>query len=176
MEWLRAFAARCRPGAVLDVGCGSAGHVGRFVADHGARVIGVDLSVRSVALAQRLHPALRFVAADMRALPFATGSCAGIVAFYSLIYTTDPYLVLVELRRALGPGGALSIAVHAGEGAQRFDSYKGIPVDVELQLRSPEVLAGQLGAAGFTVDRVDVRPPYPFEHATRRLYIGARVA
>jgi hypothetical protein len=31
-ERLRAFAARCGGGPVQDVGCGAAGHVGRFVA------------------------------------------------------------------------------------------------------------------------------------------------
>ena len=141
---------------MLDVGCGTAGHVGRLVADQGARVTGVDLSARSMALAQRRHPGLRFVAADMRALPFATGACRGIVAFYSLIYT-PPVSELVELRRVHAPGGALLLAVHAGEGVQRFDSCQGIPVEVDLHLRSPEVLAGQLRAAGFTVELLEER-------------------
>jgi SAM-dependent methyltransferase len=159
---------------VLDIGCGAAGHVGRFVAEAGVKVIGVDLSPRSVALAHRLNPALAFVAADMRCLPVPDGACAGIVAFYSLIYVADPVPALVELRRVLRPGAPLLVAVHAGEGAQRFDSYKGVPVDVELHLRPPPAFAGQVRQAGFTVERVDVRSPYPFEHATLRLYVTAR--
>jgi predicted TPR repeat methyltransferase len=59
VERLRRFAATCGPGPVLDVGCGSAGHVGRFVADLGARVVGVDFSERSVAHASGLNPTLR---------------------------------------------------------------------------------------------------------------------
>src|SRR5436309_3332320 len=78
VERLRRFAATCGPGPVLDVGCGAAGHVGRFLADLGARVIGVDFSERSVVHASRLNPTLRFVAGDMRALPFVPGACAGI--------------------------------------------------------------------------------------------------
>lgn len=159
---------------MLDVGCGAAGHIGRFLADLGARVTGVDLSARSASLAQRLNPALRFVAADMRALPCASGACAAVVAFYSLIYAADPSPALLELRRVLRPGAVLLLAVHAGEGARRFDSYKGTPVDVEVHLRSPEVLGAQVRAAGFDVERVEVRPPYPFEHATDRLYVTAR--
>ena len=93
VERLRRFGAACPPGPVLDVGCGAAGHVGRFVADLGTRpdraVIGVDFSERSVILASRLNPTLSFVAADVRALPVADGVCAGIVAFYSLIYGGD---------------------------------------------------------------------------------------
>src|SRR5882672_10930461 len=126
VERLRRFAAACPSGPVLDVGCGPAGHVGRFVADLGPRpdraVIGVDFSERSVALARRLNPALRFVAADVRALPVADGACAGVVAFYSLIYTgaDATAAALAELRRVLRAGGRLLAAVHAGAGVQRF--------------------------------------------------------
>ncbi len=161
---------------MLDVGCGAAGHVGRFVADLGPRVTGVDLSARSVALAQRLQPDLRFVAADMTALPFASGAAGGLVAFYSLIYEADPRPALGELRRVLARGAPLLIAVHAGEGSQRFDNYKGTPIDVELHLRSPDVFAAQVSAAGFAVDGVEVRQPYPFEHPTSRLYVSGRAA
>jgi SAM-dependent methyltransferase len=163
-------------GPVFDVGCGAAGHVGRFVAERGVRVIGVDLSPRSTALAGRLNPALRFVAADVHALPFAAGAATGLVAFYSLIYTADPASALLEMRRVLAPGAPLLVAVHAGAGAQHFDTYKGVPIDVQLHLRSPDVLAGQVRAAGFAVDRVEVREPYPFEHASQRLYLTAAAA
>jgi SAM-dependent methyltransferase len=176
VDWLRQFAAHCEGGTVLDVGCGSAGHVGRFVADLGCRVTGVDLSARSAALARRLNPGLHFVAADMAALPFAAGACAGIVAFYSLIYTADPRTALGELRRVLRRDARLLVAVHAGDGRQHFDSYKGMAIDVELHLRSPEAFAAHVGAAGFTIERVEVREPYPFEHATRRLYVAGRAA
>jgi SAM-dependent methyltransferase len=177
-ERLTAFAARCGDGPVLDVGCGAAGHVGRFVADRGVRVVGVDLSERSVALAARLNPAMPFVAADARALPVRSGACAAVVAFYALIYegADGTAAVLAELRRVLRPGGALLIAVHAGEGVHHFAEYKGIAVDVELHLWAPEVLERLVRGAGFGVEAIDVRTPYPFEHATQRLYVAARAA
>ncbi len=65
------------------------------------------------------------------------------------------------------------IAVHAGEGARHYDSYQGVPVDIELHLHVPEVLAARVRSAGFAVERTEVRPPYPFEHPTPRLYITA---
>src|SRR4029453_5987628 len=133
-ERLRAFAARCSPGVALDVGCGASGHVGAFVSGLGPPVVGVDVSPRSVALAQRHQPALWFVAAAGPALAFASGACGAVVAFYSLIYTADPRPALAELRRVLRPGAPLLIAVHGGEGSQHFDSYKGTPVDVALHL------------------------------------------
>jgi SAM-dependent methyltransferase len=172
---LRDFARRCGRGPVLDVGCGPAGHVGRFVADLGARVVGVDIAPRSLTVARRLNdPTLAFVAADMQALPFALASCAGVLAFYSLIYEADPRAALVELRRVLRPDGVLLVAVHAGKGFDHFSDYKDLPVDVELHRRSPEIFAAQVRAAGFSLDSVDVRPPYPFEHATDRLYVLGR--
>jgi SAM-dependent methyltransferase len=176
VERLRRFAAACRPGVVLDVGCGPAGHVGRFLADLGARVVGVDFSQRSVAHAGRLNPTLRFVAGDASALPIADRACAGIVAFYSLIYGDDAWtaVALAELRRVLGVGGRLLVAVHAGTGAQRFSEYKGMPVDVELHYRQPAAFATLVRRAGFAVESVEVRPPYAFEHATERLYVSAR--
>jgi SAM-dependent methyltransferase len=161
---------------VLDVGCGAAGHVGALVSGLGLRVVGVDVSPRSVALAQRDQPRLRFVAADVHALPFATGACAGAVAFYSLIYTADPGPALAELRRVLRRGTPLLVAVHGGEGSQHFDSYKGVTVDVELHFRAPESFAAQIREAGFALDAVEERPPYPFEHATPRVYVAARAA
>ena len=136
--------------------------------------MGVDFSERSVALAQRLNPSLRFVVADMQALPFAPGECVGIVAFYSMIYTAEPQPALRELRRVLQRGAPLLIAVHGGEGAQHFDDYQGMTIDVDLHYRSPDVLASQVRTAGFTIATVEVRPPYPFEHATPRVYVAAR--
>ena len=177
VERLRRFAAGCPPGPVLDVGCGAAGHVGRFVADLGvAPVIGVDFSERSVAHARRLNATLRFVAADVRALPMAEGSCAGILAFYSLIYGDDAATAaaLAELRRVTRDGGRALIAVHAGTGAQRFTDYKGAPVDIELRYRQPVAFAAQIRRAGFVVESVEMRPPYALEHPTERLYVTAR--
>ena len=177
VERLRRFAASCRPGPVLDVGCGAAGHVGRFVAELGLKpVVGVDFSERSVLHASRLNPTLRFVAGDAYELPIADGACAGILAFYSLIYGNEMWVAgaLAELRRVLRDGGRLLIAVHAGDGAQRFTDYKGAAVDVELHHRQPAAFAAQVRRAGFVVESIETRPPYAFEHATERLYVAAR--
>lgn len=129
-ERLRRFAAACQTGPVLDVGCGAAGHVERFVADsipQGLHVTGVDLSERSVALARRLNPARAFVAADMRALPLRPVACGGIVAFYSLIYGDDGHVAasLGEFRRVLRPNAPLLVAAHAGRARSTTTSIVG---------------------------------------------------
>ena len=172
---LRLFAGGCPAGPVLDVGCGPAGHVGRFVADLGRRVVGLDLAPRALGVARRLNdPTLPFVAGDVHALPFAAGAFAGVLAFYSLIYEADPTGALREMRRVLRPEGTLLVAVHAGHGVQRFTDYTGVEVDVELHLHAPRTFAPQVVDAGLRVERMDLRPPYPFEHKTERLYVLGR--
>jgi SAM-dependent methyltransferase len=200
---LRQFARACTSGGiVVDVGCGP-GHVGRFVAgerliasegqmagerrmaaERGIagepaetpRVLGVDVSEASVRVARRLNPSLAFVAADMRALPLHDGAGAGLVAFYSVIYwdreTTNA--ILQEFRRVLRVGGPLLLAVHAGEGSERFTEFHGKRIDVTLWYHQPQRLAADVEAAGFSIDAVETRPPYDFEHPTTRLYVAAR--
>jgi len=163
---------------VVEIGCGPAGHIGRFVADLGRRVIGVDLSEGSLHVARRLNPRVPFVTADMAALPLRSDSTSGIVAFYSMIYEAEPGVraALAEFRRVLRRGGVLLAAVHAGQGVQHYRDYKGIPVDISLHLRAPEAFAELVSRAGFTLQACEVRPPYPFEHATDRLYLAAEAA
>jgi trans-aconitate methyltransferase len=85
-ELLDRFAADlCGRGPVCDLGCGP-GHVGRYLAERGVEVFGVDLSPGMVALARQLNPGLRFERGDMLALALSDASLAGLVAFYSLIH------------------------------------------------------------------------------------------
>ena len=58
---------------------------------------------------------------------------------------------LAEFRRVLGAGGALLIAVHAGDGVRHFSDYKGIAVDITLHLRDPDAFAALVRSAGFTL-------------------------
>jgi hypothetical protein len=53
-----------------------------------------------------------------------------------------------------------------------FDDYRGTPIDVTLRYHQPEALADAVRRAGFTVDAVETRPPYEFEHPTPRLYVS----
>src|SRR2546425_6488177 len=149
VERLRRFAAACGPGPVLDVGCGAAGHVGRFLADLGARVVGVDFSERSVTHASRLNPTLRFVAGDVRALPFAPGACAGVLAFYSLVYGggKPTAAALAELRRGVRGGGGPLLPWHARPPAPPLPPFKSAPAGIATPFRGPRAAAAP-GAPG----------------------------
>jgi SAM-dependent methyltransferase len=139
-------------------------------------VVGVDVSEVSLRIARRSNPALAFVAADMQTLPLREGACAGLVAFYSLIYWEPATVaaILREFRRVLRPGRPMLLAVHAGEGSERFTEFRGKPIEITLRYHQPERLAASVKHAGFVVDAVETRPPYPFEHPTTRLYVAAR--
>jgi SAM-dependent methyltransferase len=170
------FAAAVRGrGPVLDVGCGSAGHVTRYLADQGADVAGVDLSPGVIEVARRYQPELTFEVADMRELPAADGSLAGIIAFYSVIHLPAGQvpLALAEFRRVLAPGGVLLIAMHGGAGVVEADDWFGRDVRVKSSLWSLAELAAAIEATGFTVVRQRTRQPYPGEYPTERLYVWA---
>ena len=177
-DLLRRFARAARPpGPALELGCGP-GHVGRFLAEAGVPIRGLDVSLESLRMAHRLDPAAGFVCGDMRALPIRDGGCAAMVAFYALIYWDEAGTgaILSELRRALQPRAPLLLAVHGGEGAQRYTDFKGQPIDITLHHHRPERLTVLLVKAGFDVEEVLTRPAYPFEHPTLRVYTLARAA
>src|SRR6266496_4409545 len=114
--------AATRPdGRVLDLGCGAAGHIGRYLADRGLAVTGVDFSEQAIEVARRLNSGMTFQVADIRSLPFVDDSIAAISAFSCLIYGTaeDVLAALRECRRVLEPAGRLLASVHGGEGIDR---------------------------------------------------------
>ena len=179
-ELLIRFASGLPTGAtVLDIGTGAAGHIGRFLADRGFAVTGVDLSAGVIETARRLNPGMSFVAADFRALPQAESTVDAVVAFYVFIYGTDDDIVrgLSEVRRVLKPGGRLLAAVHGAlddrPRVEVFTDFQGTPVDIAMRHSSPATFAGLAERAGLRIEALDVRAPYDFEHASRRIYLEA---
>jgi len=162
-------------GPICDLGCGP-GQVARYLRDRGAAAFGLDLSEGMLAQARRLNPDLEFRQGDMLALSDPDESWGGAAAFYSLIHIPRERVpqALAELRRVLRPGGVLLIAVHVGLETVHRDEMWGQPVSIDFIFYEPEALERELRAAGFVVDEVIVREPYPeVEVATRRAYLLA---
>jgi SAM-dependent methyltransferase len=120
--WQRVVAASWGP--VIELGCGTGrvmtsgsvfGRVKRKRPPGSFPLIGIDLSVPMLAVARRrlkrLSPRTRpaLVRGDIRALPFATGSAALVIAPYgilqSLVRDDDLARALAETARVLRPGG-----------------------------------------------------------------------
>lgn len=175
---LDAFAEEVRaaglPGEVWDLGCGP-GHVGRYVADRGLPVCGLDLSDEMLAIARRLNPTMRFVQGTMLALPVADGALAGIVSFYAIHHLPRGRAgdALREFHRALRPGGLLLLGFHGGEGELFAEEMLGERVDFHAALFGSDEMAEYAGQAGFTGVEVAERAPYDFEHPTQRVYLRA---
>lgn len=163
-------------GPVLDAGCGSAGHITRYLADRGLSIGGLDLSRKSVELARARHPDLTFEVGDLRALPVDDGGLGGIVAFYSVIHVPRAELPATfgEFHRALAPGGLALIAMHGGTGEVGADNWFDRGVSFRATLVELPELVGLLESAGFAIVEQHRREPYPFEHPTPRLYVLAR--
>jgi SAM-dependent methyltransferase len=154
---------------VVEIGCGP-GQVGAYVRDRGRRVTGVDLSRAMAGLAgRRLDGA---VVGDMRALPLASESAAGLMAFYSVIHLprTDLVVALREFGRVLRPGGRLLFSAHEGEGDVSLDEFIGRPVPMIVTLYALGELSAACESAGLRVLHSERRERYEGE-TMRRLYV-----
>lgn len=90
---------------VLDLACGT-GDLALMAQASGARsVIGLDLTPRMLALARPRSHAIRYVAADMAALPVAAASVDLVTTGYGLRNVPDLDVALSEIARVLRPGG-----------------------------------------------------------------------
>ncbi|HJQ30983.1 MAG TPA: class I SAM-dependent methyltransferase [Pyrinomonadaceae bacterium] len=165
-------------GAVCDMGCGP-GQVARYLHERGVEACGVDLSQGMVEQARRLNPSIPFRQGDMLALDgVADDSYGGIAAFYSIIHVPRDRVVqaLKELGRVLRPGGVLLVAFHIGREVKHLDEMWGKEVSLDFLFFETEEMKGYLTAAGFVLEEVIEREPYPesVEYQSRRAYVFAR--
>ncbi|HEY7025092.1 MAG TPA: methyltransferase domain-containing protein [Candidatus Limnocylindrales bacterium] len=175
-DFLDRFAERVGDRRVVELGCGP-GHVSAYLAGRGANVSGLDLSAAMIEQARRLFPRIAFEVGDMLDLPFDQGSLGGVVSFYSIVHFDDHQseAAFAEMVRVLTPDGALALAFHVGDEVVHRDEWFGEPVNVDFRLHDPGTVQRQLRDAGFTVESVHERDPYPppVEGQTRRCYIVA---
>ena len=164
-------------GPVCDMGCGP-GQVAGYLGGRGVEVCGVDLSAEMVRQARLLNPGVPFSQGDMLDLAgVADDSYGGVAAFYSIIHVPRESAVraLGELRRVLRTGGTLLLAFHLGSETIHRDEWLGEAVSVDFHFFEREEMKGYLAAAGFALEEVIERDPYPgVEYPSRRAYVFAR--
>ena len=103
-----------RPGArALDLATGT-GDLAFALTDRGARVVGLDITLRMIELAKAkgarggvASPALHFVVGDMQALPFPDASFDIVTTGYGLRNVPHLAAAIDEIGRVLAPGGQL---------------------------------------------------------------------
>ena len=97
---------------LVDLGCGG-GLLSEPLARMGARVIGIDISGRSLQVARehaaefRARP--RYLCADVRRTPLASRSYQGVLLADVLEHLNDPRTAIREASRLLQPGGWLYV-------------------------------------------------------------------
>jgi len=163
-------------GPICDLGCGP-GQIARYLYRQGVETLGVDLSPKMVAEAQRLNPEIHFHQGDMSSLPDADNSWGGIAAFYCIIHIPREQVVdaLREMKRVLKPGGMLLITFHIGEEIKHIDEWWEKPVNLDFAFYLPDQMESWLKEAGFDLVETLVREPDPeVEVATRRAHLFSR--
>ncbi len=166
-----------RPGGlVADVGCGP-GRVAAFLARSGLSVVGIDPSAELLARACLAHPAITFDQGRLDDLPIADASLTGAVCWYSIINTPPAELdrCLVELHRAIEPGGHLLVAFQSGggEAVVRSDAHgTGLPL-TSYRHGVADVIR-RMEAAGFELRATTERVPEFAHETSAQAFVVAR--
>jgi ubiquinone/menaquinone biosynthesis C-methylase UbiE len=164
-------------GQACDVGCGP-GHVARHLRGAGVTVFGLDLSTQMLEQARQRNPDIRFREGNMLALDLEESTLAGITAFYATVNLPPESwpLVFGEMERVLQPNGLLLLAFHTGSEVIEVKELWGLPVSLNFFFVPASVAKRHLETAGFRIEEVIERGPYPpeVEYQSQRAYIFAR--
>ena len=162
---------------VADVGCGT-GRLDPYLAAQGLVPRGVDLSPEMITVARREQPQFSYEIADLRRLPFADASQAGLLGWYSLMYLPpeDRTAAFAELARVVMPGGYLVTAFKAGDGRHRRGGRAlNLGIGFDIWWLTPEQMERQVNEAGFATVFWAGRPPEKPDASTQG-YLIARKA
>lgn len=176
-DLLDSFAGRFAPGSLLcDAGCGPSAQIGRYLADKGMKVVGVDISDRCIKMAKDLNPNIQFRREDIVEMSFGRDVFDGVVSYYSIIHTPKKFVgrIFEEFHRILKPDGHLLVAVKAGPDEGYADELLAIKTDIYFSLFHEKELEGYFKKAGFAVDFLERRNPYDFEIQNERIFASGR--
>lgn len=162
---------------VVDAGCGT-GRMTRLLASLGVAISGIDVSAGMIAVARRTSPELAFEVGDLSELPYADRQLGGVLAWYSIIHTPPGDLprILAEFFRVLAPGGHALLGFQVGEGHRHLTRAYGHDVSLEAHFFTPEIIAGHLTGAGFTVIAQMTRRARAHEKTPQAVLLARRPA
>lgn len=172
------FSDMLGPGSLIcDAGCGPSAHIGKYLADKGHNVIGIDISEKCIEIASSYNPALQYQVMDIMNTSFKDAYFDAIISFYSIIYTPKEYIprIFSEFKRILKPHGKLLVVVKKGDssGIIHDEWYEGNKV--HFTLFNENEIECFFSEAGFEIDFFETRKPYNFEINMDRIYcIGSK--
>lgn len=146
-------------GTVLEVGMGPGHNLAYYDAEKVSRVIGLDPSVRSVAMARERAAQVAFPVDFLtlrgEEIPLDDASVDTVLLTYTLCTIPDPVRALAQMRRVLKPGGRLVFAEHGrapDPGVARWqDRINGLWKVLFGGCNLNRDIPGLLGAAGFEI-------------------------
>lgn len=135
---------------VLDAGCGG-GRYARLLGEHGAEVLGVDLSSavdKAASLCAGL-PNVQIVQADLLDLPVAESAFDLVFSIGVLHHSPDPRRAFAEIARRVKPGGRLAVWLYRKNVAPQEWINSGVrALTTRMPARVLEPLCAGLGALG----------------------------
>lgn len=151
----------------LDVGCGE-GRLGRWLAEQGHHVWGIDSSPTLVEHAQQAGGYEQIVCGDAAAMPLPDACSDLAIAFMSLHDMPDPGAVIGEITRVLEPAGVLCAAIihPLNRSPEALEDYfterrfresitrRGLTMTFEGVDRPLELYTRALATSGFVIEEL----------------------
>lgn len=167
------FSETLTPGSVIcDAGCGPSGHMGKYLADKGHKVTGIDISQKCIDIARSYQPQGDFKVMDLMKTDFQDGSVDAVIAFYSIIYTPKKYVdrIFAEFNRILKREGRLLVVVKKGTSEGIIDDEWYEHNKVYFAHFMEREVSDYFTRGGFSIAFFDTRKPYDFEFPVERIY------
>jgi SAM-dependent methyltransferase len=128
-SWLDRFIAPLPPHpTILDIGCGSADPIGRYLIESGCKVTGIDSSPELIAMCKKKFPDHEWHVQDMRVLSLGK-IFDGVLAWDSFFHLCpeDQRLMFPVFRRHANSNGTLMFTSGTSFGVA-MGSYRGQPL------------------------------------------------
>ena len=147
--------------SVLDLGCGTGGFTLALHTLTGARVVGMDISLRLLHYGARKPGGqdLGWIQGQAESLPFPEATFARVLLSLVLHQLANRAQALREIARILQPGGLVIIRTITPEAVRRRVPFRFFPTVADIEaarMPTSSAIEGLLGEAGFTMLQSEV--------------------
>jgi cyclopropane fatty-acyl-phospholipid synthase-like methyltransferase len=162
-----------RGARILDVGCGAGVPVARRLTELGHDVVGLDLSLAQLVLAQGQVSRLPVLVAEMTFLPVGSSIFDALVSYYAIIHVPreDHAAVFDEFRRVLRNEGWALVCVGSHDNPEDHDAESWLGTPMYWSHFDAETTLGLVTGAGFRIEN-SWEIPDPMEHGSHRFVLA----